>query len=90
MYRKVDKDQNKQGYIRDQAPAQRDGAILAFITKAGLDSAAPKDGSSAKSPFKRELRSRSIDQTPKLEKALVLMGGDRLQRAFNDTFIMPL
>ena len=63
-------------------PTQRDGAILAFVSRHPDDQAAgPRDGASAKSAFRKDMpKSKIMDQSHqgKLEKVMVLMGGDRL------------
>jgi hypothetical protein len=74
IFRRVDKDQQSQGYIDHKIPAERDGAILAVVERSNLDSGSHSGPSTA----------------AKRERILITMGGDRFQNAFNDTFIMEL
>ena len=86
------------GYIKDQIPAQRDGAIMVLMlgktAATAKGTATPKESTPALRNLDPRSRKSFEQETPThgppLEKVLVLMGGDRLQRAFNDTFVMPL
>lgn len=91
MYRKVDKEQNAQGCINNQVPANRDGAILAVVEEQPSDEMRPtgrkwiSSGSLIDSQDSQETSHRI---KPKRKRVLVLMGGDRFQRSFNDIFVM--
>ena len=65
----------------DQMPTFRDGAVFALINQ---------QIGGGQSEDSKTISSSELEKRPKRKKVLVLMGGDRFQRAFNDTFLIDM
>lgn len=99
-WRKIEFEGEQVGFINNQVPVQRDGGIFTYVESNNLDptgniSETSKPGVRSNLLLTSALNSHqsqrtSISQSGKRSRVLVLMGGDRFQRALNDTFIMQV